>query len=69
MAMNSMPSVRLISLDLGTSAIKGVVTDVRVWCWPRPGRTPALYTPGGWVEVEPQQHYRNACSVDSAGNQ
>ena len=47
MAMNSMSSVRLISLDLGTSAVKDVVTDVRGMVLATAGADTSFVYPGG----------------------
>ena len=54
----------LIGLDLGTSAIKGVLTDARGSVLAEAGAdTRMLHPRSGWVEVDPEQHYRNACGV------
>jgi len=53
-----------IGLDLGTSAIKGVLidSDGRVLAEAVAG-TSLLRPHDGWVEVDPQQHYQNVCQV------
>ena len=54
----------LIGLDLGTSAIKGVLTDGRGRVLAEAGADSTFLHPHeGWVEVDPEQHYRNVCSV------
>ncbi len=54
----------LIGLDLGTSAIKGVLTDARGAVLAEAGAATRLLHPHpGWVEVEPEPHYRNVCRV------
>lgn len=54
----------LIGLDLGTSAIKGVLTDERGAVLAEAGADNCLLHPqDGWVEVEPQPHYQNLCRV------
>lgn len=54
----------LIGLDLGTSAIKGVLTDERGAVLAEAGAENSLLHPrDGWVEVEPQAHYQNLCRV------
>lgn len=54
----------LIGLDLGTSAIKGVLTDARGTVLAEAGADTRFVHPSdGWVEVEPDQHYRNVCGV------
>ena len=57
-------SACLVGLDLGTSAIKGVLTDGRGRVLAEAGvDTRALHPHDGWVEIDPEQHYRNACRV------
>ena len=53
-----------IGLDLGTSAIKGVLIDSegRVLAEAVAG-TSLLRPQNGWVEVDPEQHYQNVCQV------
>lgn len=53
-----------IGLDLGTSAIKGVLTDANgtVLAEAVAGNC-FLHPREGWVEVEPEQHYRKVCQV------
>ena len=54
----------LIGLDLGTSAIKGVLTDGQGGELAEAGAdTSFLHPHEGWVEVDPEQHYRNVCRV------
>ena len=54
----------LVGLDLGTSAIKGVLTDERGTVLAEAGAENCLLHPqDGWVEVEPQAHYQNLCRV------
>jgi sugar (pentulose or hexulose) kinase len=58
------PSACLIGLDLGTSAIKGVLTDARGTVLAEAGADSRFIHPReGWVEVEPEPHYRNVCRV------
>ncbi|MEI7435235.1 MAG: FGGY family carbohydrate kinase [bacterium] len=54
----------LIGLDLGTSAIKGVLTDGCGRLLAEAGAGASFSHPhDGWVEVVPEQHYRNVCRV------
>lgn len=54
----------LIGLDLGTSAIKGVLTDARGTVLAEAGVDSSFIHPHeGWVEVDPEQHYRKVCGV------
>lgn len=54
----------LIGLDLGTSAIKGVLTDGAGRVMAEAGADSTFLHPEeGWVEVDPERHYRNVCSV------
>jgi sugar (pentulose or hexulose) kinase len=54
----------LIGLDLGTSAIKGVLTDRRGAVLAEAGAESRFLHPReGWVETDPEQHYRNVCGV------
>ena len=54
----------LIGLDLGTSAIKGVLTDPAGAVLAEAGaESHFLHPQDGWVEIEPQQHYQNVCRV------
>ncbi|MFA7174020.1 MAG: FGGY family carbohydrate kinase [Kiritimatiellia bacterium] len=54
----------IIGLDIGTSALKGVLTD-------RCGKvlaeasaaTHLLYPQEGWVEFDAEEHYRNVCQI------
>lgn len=57
-------AVCLIGLDLGTSAIKGVVTDSRgsVLC-EATVPTELLRPRPGWVEQDPEDHYNRVCNV------
>ena len=58
------PQACLIGLDLGTSSIKGVLTDDRGRVLAEAGADTRMLSPrDGWVEVEPEQHYRNVCGV------
>jgi sugar (pentulose or hexulose) kinase len=69
-AMSSGTATCLIGLDLGTSAIKGVLTDSQGTVLAEAGADSCLLHPqDGWVEVEPTQHYRRVCQVirDLAG--
>jgi xylulokinase len=54
----------LIGLDLGTSAIKGVLLDARGRVQAEAGAATTLLHPcDGWVEVDPEAHYQLLCSV------
>ncbi len=54
----------LIGLDLGTSAIKGLLVDGRGRVWAEAGVDTALHHPqDGWVEVDPEGHYQRVCEV------
>lgn len=54
----------LIGLDLGTSAIKGVLMDARGRVLAEAGAPTKLHTPrDGWVEVDPDEHYQTVCGV------
>ncbi len=54
----------LIGLDLGTSAIKGVLTDGQGTVLAEAGAEARFLHPhDGWVENDPEQHYRNICRV------
>lgn len=56
--------VFLIGLDLGTSAIKGVLTDGSGRVLAEAGADSCFLHPQeGWVEVEPEQQYRKLCQV------
>ncbi len=58
------PESCLIGLDLGTSAIKGVLTDARGRVLAEAGAPSCLLHPrDGWVEVEPEQQYQSVCGV------
>ena len=64
--MNTSPAKEpcLIGLDLGTSAIKGVLTDARGVVLAEAGADSSfIYPHEGWVEVDPERHYRNVCGV------
>ena len=62
--MNADLPTCLIGLDLGTSAIKGVLTDTRGSVLAEAGaETRLLHPREGWVEVDPEQHYRSVCRV------
>jgi xylulokinase len=59
-----MSPLSLIGLDLGTSAIKGVLTDCRGAVLAEAGAdTQFIHPCDGWVEVDPEQHYRHVCRV------
>ena len=54
----------LIGLDLGTSAIKGVRIDVSGHILAEAGAAVQFSHPqDGWVEVDPESHYRKVCGV------
>lgn len=54
----------LIGLDLGTSAIKGVLMTAQGDVLAEAGSATTLLHPrAGWVEVDPEAHYRNVCAV------
>ena len=54
----------LIGLDLGTSAIKGVLVDAAGRVLAEAGTPTNLLSPrSGWVEVDPEEHYRKTCGV------
>jgi sugar (pentulose or hexulose) kinase len=54
----------LIGLDLGTSAVKGVLTDVRGTVLAEAGAdTRFLHPREGWVELDPDEHYARVCRV------
>lgn len=54
----------LIGLDLGTSAVKGVRTDLRGNVLAEAAVDTCLLHPrSGWVEADPEQHYRKVCRV------
>jgi xylulokinase len=60
--MNDMPY--LIGLDLGTSAIKGVLVDGRGRVIADAGAATAYAHPHpGWVEADADAHYRRVCAV------
>ena len=62
--MPNRDTVRLIGLDLGTSAIKGVLTDGRGTVLAEAGAdTCFLHPHSGWVEVDAEQQYRKVCGV------
>ncbi len=71
--MNAQPPVRRVpsptgllfmGLDLGTSAIKGVVMDEQGHEVAAAETRTTLEHPGeGWVESDPEQHYRDICEV------
>ena len=63
-AMSSDTAPCLIGLDLGTSAIKGVLTDGHGAVLAEAGADSCFLHPQeGWVEVESERHYRNVCRV------
>jgi sugar (pentulose or hexulose) kinase len=54
----------LIGLDLGTSAVKGVLTDRMGTVLAEAGADTRLLAPrDGWVEVDPVQQYQTICRV------
>ncbi len=54
----------LIGLDLGTSSVKGVLTDAAGSVLAEATEDTQLLQPrDGWVEVDPEQHYRKVCAV------
>lgn len=54
----------LVGLDLGTSAIKGVLVDAQGRVLAEAGAATCLLHPHeGWVEADPELHYRNMCRV------
>lgn len=54
----------LIGLDLGTSAIKGVLMTAQGDVLAEAGSATTLLHPrAGWVEVAPEAHYQNVCAV------
>lgn len=56
--------IHLIGLDLGTSAIKGILIDEQGRTVAQAHRTTDLLRPrDGWVEVDPENHYRRVCEV------
>jgi sugar (pentulose or hexulose) kinase len=64
MIANPHPALSLIGLDLGTSAIKGVLTDVGGTVLAEAGASSRFLHPhDGWVEVDPEPQYRNVCRV------
>jgi len=53
-----------IGLDIGTSALKGVLTDACGVVLAEAGaETRLLYPQEGWVEFDPEEHYRNVCQI------
>jgi sugar (pentulose or hexulose) kinase len=64
MFRNDSHNTCLIGLDLGTSAIKGVLTDARGSVLAEAGDDTCLLHPReGWVEVAPEVLYRKVCQV------
>jgi len=54
----------LMGLDLGTSAIKGVLIDAKGnEIATAEKRTTFIHPAEGWVEVDPEQHYQDVCGV------
>jgi len=53
-----------IGLDIGTSALKGVLTDAcgKVLAEAR-AENCLLHPQEGWVELDPETHYRNICGI------
>ncbi len=53
-----------IGLDLGTSAIKGVLMDSCGGILAEATRsTDLLHPQKGWTELDPEKHYRNVCAT------
>ena len=53
-----------IGLDIGTSTIKGVLTDGRGAVLAEAGASNSYISPEeGWFELDPGMHYRNVCRV------
>lgn len=62
--MTNRAGTLLIGLDLGTSAIKGVLTDgAGAVLAEASAATSLLHPREGWVEVDPEQHYGLVCGV------
>ncbi|MEI6082718.1 MAG: FGGY family carbohydrate kinase [Verrucomicrobiota bacterium] len=62
--MKAEHSACLIGLDLGTSAIKGVLTDAAGTVLAEAGaENRFLHPQDDWVEVAPEPHYQNVCRV------
>ncbi|MCK4516142.1 MAG: hypothetical protein KAU31_12850, partial [Spirochaetaceae bacterium] len=60
---DSRPSL-LMGLDLGSSAIKGVVIDAAGTTLATASESSTLiYPQEGWVEYDPEEHYRGVCRV------
>lgn len=58
------PAPCLLGLDLGTSAIKGVLINPHgVVLAERTVESRFVYPQEGWVEVDPESHYRHVCRV------
>ena len=58
--MNTYSDTCLIGLDLGTSAIKGVVMDSRGTVLAEAGADSVIIHPrDGWAESDPEEHYLN----------
>ena len=54
----------LIGLDLGTSAIKGVLTDQYGMVLAEAEKNTTFHHPQpGWCEISPELHYRDVCGV------
>ena len=53
-----------IGLDIGTSALKGVLTDSRGAVLAEASQENNLLHPhDGWVELDPEEHYGNLCRI------
>jgi sugar (pentulose or hexulose) kinase len=54
----------LIGLDLGTSAIKGVLMDsTGAILAETENKTSFIHPQEEWIETDPEQHYRNVCGI------
>ena len=54
----------LIGLDVGTSAVKGVIVSAEGKQLALRGRPTRLFSPRpGFIEVEPEEHYRSVCDL------
>ena len=62
--VNTTTTTYLIGLDLGTSAVKGVLLDARGRvCAEASAETVLSHPRDGWVEVDTEGHYRTVCDV------
>ncbi len=54
----------LIGLDLGTTAIKGVVMDQNSNIIAEASKVTSFIEPeSGWFEIDPEEHYNDVCSI------